>query len=365
MASSMQTVPAFEDAWIECLGDLARYRMSIEDENHNDREARDKAPTTGRLYHHLAILARPNALQQLFYYAKSLCVPVPFLSSRESIMTLFDPHLNGIPTRLQEIDAAFVRAHGVLFSGKSSEMFAPSVTEFIDNLDGHIEHTKKGGPYSDRKRRLESSYYIAIALGCAMLEYSSESNVIMMAIKSSRTERAEAAEEGADWQMVDPKIFIPSLNFLHALNFATRTYNVVFRRFADPNANIYLYMPWKLVSLISNELMKTCSSVDRIESKDFPRPSKETPRPLPEDFVQHGLLWVSSYYPDDWFTLKLDDDEKYIEADSMTEERKEKCLWLACCLASSGNWLTYDKSTRQFGVPPNYDHKPRESGSVK
>lgn len=26
-----ETVPAFEDTWIECLGDLGRYRMAIED----------------------------------------------------------------------------------------------------------------------------------------------------------------------------------------------------------------------------------------------------------------------------------------------------------------------------------------------
>ncbi|KAL2150244.1 hypothetical protein VTH82DRAFT_7920 [Thermothelomyces myriococcoides] len=84
MALLYETVPAFEDTWIECLGDLGRYRMAIEDDDIRDREiwtgvsrrwyslASDKAPTTGRLYHHLAILARPNILQQLYYYEKSL-----------------------------------------------------------------------------------------------------------------------------------------------------------------------------------------------------------------------------------------------------------------------------------------------------
>lgn len=63
--------------------------MAIEDDDIRDREiwtavsrhwyseASDKAPTAGRLYHHLAILARPNALQQLFHYAKALYAPVP------------------------------------------------------------------------------------------------------------------------------------------------------------------------------------------------------------------------------------------------------------------------------------------------
>ncbi|KAL7950979.1 hypothetical protein V8C42DRAFT_135170 [Trichoderma barbatum] len=80
MALLYETVPAFEDTWIECLGDLGRYRMAIEDDDIRDREVwtgvsrrwYHKAPhifhTAGRLYHHLAILARPNAVQQLFYY---------------------------------------------------------------------------------------------------------------------------------------------------------------------------------------------------------------------------------------------------------------------------------------------------------
>ncbi|KAK2059311.1 hypothetical protein LY76DRAFT_512378 [Colletotrichum caudatum] len=385
MALLYETVPTFEDTWIECLGDLGHYRMAIEDSNMKDREvwtsvsrhwyskASDKAPTTGRLYHHLAILARPKALQQLFYYAKSLCVPVPFLSARESIMTLFDPHLNGTPTRLQEIDAAFVRAHGVLFSGKSNDLFAPAVKEFIDSFDNHIQRTNK--------RWLENAYYIAIALGCAMLGYGSESNPIMMAIKTSCT-------EDVDVQTEDPETPVTA-KFLDALDFAGRTHGVVFLRFAvlderghlipDPNVNPYLHvtlsflyymshfatvmgyieskMPWKLISLMLNWRLKKCPSMDRIEWEDFPRSNDETRRPLPEDFAQRGLFWVGKYYPDDWFTSKLDYDEKYFEVASMTEEREERCFWLGRRIASLGNWLTYDKSTRQFGVPPQYDDK--------
>ena len=79
--------------------------MAIEDEDIKDREhwtaisrdwytkAAGRQPTIGRLYHHLAILSRPHALQQLFFYAKSLAAPIPFPSARESIMTLFDPIL--------------------------------------------------------------------------------------------------------------------------------------------------------------------------------------------------------------------------------------------------------------------------------
>lgn len=349
--------------------------MAIEDDDLKDREvwtsvsrhwyskASDKAPTTGRLYHHLAILARPNALQQLFYYTKSLCVPIPFLSARESIMTLFEPHLNGSPTRLQEIDAAFVRAHGILFSGRNQEQLAPSVDEFIGSLDNHIGRTTR--------RWMESGYYIGIALGCSLLEYGSESNVIMRTIKSgARADEPDTAMQGVE-------AAAPSQKFLDALDFTCRTHDVVFRRFGDPSVTPYLHVtlsflyhlskfpvamahieskiPWKLISLMLNTLVGTCSRFDKIENEAFPRNEKESPRPLPDDFAQRGLLWVEKYYPADWFTgAKIDDEEKYFEVASMMEERQDRCLWLGNRLASSGAWLTYDKNLRQFGVASRY-----------
>jgi hypothetical protein len=133
MALLYETVPTFEDTWIECLGDLGRYRMAIEDDDIRDREvwtgvsrfwyskAADKSPTVGRLYHHLAILARPNALQQLFYYTRSLTCIQPFQSARESILTLF-----GVLSYLSPIsfsDTMFIKIHGILFTRVSLENF--------------------------------------------------------------------------------------------------------------------------------------------------------------------------------------------------------------------------------------------------
>ncbi|PGH18853.1 hypothetical protein AJ79_00266 [Helicocarpus griseus UAMH5409] len=38
MALLMESVPAFEEIWIECLGDLARYRMAVETNDTQDWE---------------------------------------------------------------------------------------------------------------------------------------------------------------------------------------------------------------------------------------------------------------------------------------------------------------------------------------
>ena len=56
-------------------------------------------------------------------------------------MTLFDPVLSAAadqPSRKLSIHAVFVKAHGILFSGKMTEEYAATVAEFVKNLDDDI-----------------------------------------------------------------------------------------------------------------------------------------------------------------------------------------------------------------------------------
>ena len=156
MALLYETVPAFEDMWIECLGDLGRYRMAIEDDEPKDREvwsnvarfwynkAADKSPNIGRLYHHLAILARPFTLEQLSLYTRSLTTP--FESAKGSVMTLFNPILNdkqSATRRSSSFETIFIRAHGLLFTKghtDPSDGFEEVIKEFEANglFDNYI-----------------------------------------------------------------------------------------------------------------------------------------------------------------------------------------------------------------------------------
>jgi hypothetical protein len=375
MALLYETVPAFEDTWIECLGDLGRYRMAIEDEDIRDREvwtsvsrqwykkASDKAPTTGRLYHHLAILARPNALQQLFYYTKALCVPIPFASAKESIMTLFDPILGAGSYqhgRLVSTDVAFVKAHGILFSHKHMEKFGPVVDEFLGSLDDHISQMK--GLW------IEAGYFIAIANCCALLSYGREENLIIKSI-SNQSEEKQDQDVGSVHD--SPK---PSKDFENALDLAMGTHEVVFGRPDDPNALPYFHVvmvfmsyltrfptalrqlesrfPWKLTSFMLNNFLDSGEDFGRFRGNQFPRESN-VPHPLPEDYALRGLLFSEQLFPEDWFSnQKIDDDEKYFEKPSMANIRKERILWLGHKIAQSGSGLIYDEVANRFTVYP-------------
>ncbi|KAM5353070.1 hypothetical protein ACJZ2D_017051 [Fusarium nematophilum] len=371
--------------------------MAIEDDDIKDREiwtgvsrhwyskASDKSPTTGRLYHHLAILARPNALQQLYYYTKSLCVPIPFSSARESIMTLFDPVLSNSPTRLAPIDAAFVRVHAILFSLKSRERLQESMDEFIEQLDSYIgRYTKRWlesgyvkclslvtGNFADQPT---NRYYIGIVLACSLLGYGAEGNILMKAM-SRKADETDVPMDGSSI----PEAY-PDETFALCLSFAVRTIETVIRRWGDTNTLPFLHTtlvfmshmsqfpaamahlegayPWKLTSLMLNSLLVSCGPDYEVHS-DFRLPEKDQlPRPLPEDFAMRGLLYTEDYHPNVWFkNNKIDEDEKYFELASMVEERKDRILSLGCKLAAPGTWLVWDETSRQFSVPEKYDVK--------
>ncbi|UNI13756.1 hypothetical protein JDV02_000469 [Purpureocillium takamizusanense] len=376
MALLYETVPAFEDTWIECLGDLGRYRMAIEDDDIRDREtwtgvsrywyskASDKSPTTGRLYHHLAILARPNALQQLYFYTKSLCVPIPFPSARESVLTLFDPLLNGSPQRLDAVDAAYVRVHGIFFSGKSKEQLESSMDEFLSLLDDSIN-----------SNWLEAGYYVGISLCCLLLGFSADSNVLMQAL----IRQQEEDDEADDRSVTEPDLD-PDESFEQALQFAVHIYEIVLRRWGDKNTLSFIHTtlvfmlrmsqlpaamshlegryPWKLTSMMLNYLLKTIKKEPRIDTKDFPGQEKKSqePVPLPEDYALRGLLFTEDFFPNGWFgNEKLDETDRYLEAASKTLERQERILWIGRRIADSGKWLTWDDKARRFGVDSKYD----------
>ncbi|KAG9240285.1 hypothetical protein BJ878DRAFT_546415 [Calycina marina] len=392
MALLFETVPAFEDTWIECLGDLGRYRelssssaeledfdkkwttslvcMAIEDDDQRDREvwtgvarhwywkASDKAPTTGRLYHHLAILARPNAFQQLFYYAKSLCIAVPFVSARESILSLFDPVLMSVggqgQFRLPYFETAFIKAHGVLFTNNNMEMFEPAVTEFIGLLDAQIGRVTR--------KFMEQGHYISTTNCVATLGFAAMANPIMRAISSEEEKNDAAKTLSAN----DLAIGMTSLRHAQRLHNATLT--VVLRRLGDPNILPFVHCalvfmmkiarysdamdlleadyPWELLSILLNTLVGSCS--DSKFEEVFPIPQKDEARPLPEDYILRGILFGDQYYPDPWFATKVDEEEKYQERPSMTAQRKERILFVACRIAASGRGLEWDSVKRKF-----------------
>ncbi|KAF7502046.1 hypothetical protein GJ744_008223 [Endocarpon pusillum] len=106
--------------------------MVVEEADLRDREV---------IQHHLAVLARPNIMQQLFYYSKALISVNLFLNARESVMLLFNPFLANeeiASQRYPVVKAAFVKAAAIQFTRGSIKTYTELVEQFLFALDRHI-----------------------------------------------------------------------------------------------------------------------------------------------------------------------------------------------------------------------------------
>ncbi|KAL4887814.1 hypothetical protein BDV59DRAFT_189850 [Aspergillus ambiguus] len=396
MTLLLETVPGFQDTWIECLGDLSRYRMAVEESDLKEREvwagvarywynrAADRNPDVGRIQHHLAVLSRPYILQQLFYYTKSLVSVRSFAGTRESILLLFNPILhNPKPSSSSHphLITAFVAAHGALF-GRDSDRFLSSVAEFLPPLDTFI--TRIGPAF-----RMQG-VHIASANFAAMLEYCHADAPLVGEFQQGTMPQEKSHDDiytfaTETWTPVsEPQKVVSdfvalcepqrSSRFVFYGSFlAFETMSVFLDQTGDqhiyPALNVCLsflwclsrtaagmkyaeaVVPWrKLVSCL-NGMFRPEVNMDYVEQDGYPR--GHDCKWAPEDFLIRGQVWSQSCYPPHYFDGGPTDDEgRNIEWPSLWLVRTHKCLWLAVQLAKFNRWITYDSATHEFSVTP-------------
>lgn len=396
MALLYETVWMFEDTWIECLGDLGRYRMAIENDDIRYREvwngvarfwyskAADKSPNVGRLYHHLAILAPPCTLQQLSFNTRSLTCVTPFESARGSIMTLFTSILIGKESayhRSWSLETIFIKVHGMLFSGRPFEEFDATVCQIIEGvLDSYIGRVTA--------KFKEQGIFAAVANIAALFEYGSlrqpgmPNSIFRLAFDEVRTQKIQKSKSAAR-QLSDSSFDVndtasrspagstqPSLETLtsfefqssvnhisHASNLVFGTLSICLQRIADKNVfpliHVYFVFLWSLAAVekamiyVEKDIpwAEICSFLNALAESDvltvkvleehFPMPDDEISLPLPEDFIMRGQIYCQWYFPETWFkNAMIDDEERSLELPSMTALRVERILWLGFRIAS-------------------------------
>jgi hypothetical protein len=353
-----------------------------------DTKAADKNPTVGRLYHHLAILARPNALQQLYYYSRSLTCVKPFPSARESILTLLDPILGRAVATYSHalpIDTNYIKAHALLFEKMSLDELKQAMLEFTNNLDNHIGRVTA--------KWKEQGVYIAVTNVSGWFDYGIDENVFRQVFLTELFEKAKAsppAEEQlrtaspADQQEPTPPVvpeheLLPTVNaftkqphFAHTKRLTYDTFALVLRRIGDKNvlphvhimlsfiatfaANPYVShlltdAPWAELVAFLNTLVKTESQIQSqsqtqnvsqpqnietlFSTSVFPKEGERSDElPLPEDYLVRGLIWAHNYFPRKWFEREHDEEERYLELASTVKSRMERVLRLGHKLAT-------------------------------
>lgn len=377
--------------------------MAIEDDEPKDREvwnnvakfwyhkASDKTPTVGRLYHHLAILARPYSLEQLSLYTKSLTSVIPFNSARGSIMTLFNPILQNKETtkrRQFSFETLFIKAHAILFTSRLPDLpnqFRATIRE-LEGTDLFERYISKAAT-----RFKETGAYIALSNIAALFEYGyakdgKSKSKLVTSFESARLGQKEASKStptdlndlvdhdqppGPQYATSDTHIVNESneneVFISQSSRLTTISLDVCLKY--PGNGNIYplihMYLvffwsltivqqdcipleqenilrtiekaiPWIGICLLPNTLAEDSQVMTpKVQRKEFPQPYKDFAWPLPEDYIMQGLLFVQWYFPGDWFTTAMvDDDERSHDLPSMAQPRKERMLWLGYHIAT-------------------------------
>ena len=384
--------------------------MAIEDDEPRDREtwsnvarfwynkAADQTPTIGRLYHHLAILARPYSLEQLSLYTRSLTCVTPFESARGSIMTMFNPILKGtdaVPRRSPSVETIFIRAHALLFTSQhadTNDQFVTTVNELArDGLwDRFI--TKSGTKFKETGVHAAASNIAAI-FGYGNTKQGGLRPVLPIIYEDASRSREKVFGASADqgtpsgnFKAVKaaPKTAVglsdqDNVNLVlsqetssstftsQALRLTSTVLDISLKRTKDSNVqplvNVYLtflwsliwvqetceyfettvvwrlierHIPWFALCLYLNELAQDYQTMtDKVWAKEFPKSDSEKGRPLLEDFVLRGQHYTIGLFPPDRFTdTMVDDDERTHDPPSMVHARVGRILWLGHRIAS-------------------------------
>ena len=344
IALLLENVPVFESIWIECLGDLARYRMAIEDSDLANRKiwadiarywyhkVADKNPNLDRIQHHLAVLAWPDMLQQLFHYTKSLVGVCPFPNAGESILLLFDPLLDESELYGQPVAVStFVASHRCLFKKGPISDLQTSVQVYLSHLKKYIDEF-------GTKFKIYRAY-IASCNFAAIFEYGSVDAKLPSKFEENFLQQQQQGEEQKS---------VSSNIIYYSSCLAFGAFSVILDQIGNehvyPAVHVYLVFLWCMelndsmgyinlvilwskISTFLNRMICSDTQFSAVECDEFP--VAEGRKNMPEDFLIHGQIWSQHYFPVDYFKDAMaEDDGRSIEVPSLRASRMYRCLWL-------------------------------------
>jgi hypothetical protein len=413
MCLLLETVPGFTDTWIECLGDLARYRMAIEE----DREihtvwggvagrwyvkAADRHPSVGRLYHHSGILERPS-LRKFYLYGRALTSVYPFLNAKASLDTLCSPIVDdeqALRTGNKSFEALVICFHARVFLSQSAELVEQVYSASLMMLESQPEDNI-------------AVFGVALAVTniSALLGFGSPDNIYRQHFDfalSQDTSNAGSSQKHSSYFKLTTDSTSPAIGKLQrpvdfVLDFCYESFNSIVRRTphrevlpgllpyvhvmlvfinslhklyprldSDDNAtdtpNDLLSprkLDWSALANLFNHIAKFYPISSRTESSASGETFPSDGVPLLEDYMVRGLVWAQWYFAPDWFNnIEDDDGSRCLEDDSKRQHRAARVLYLGMTLARESSHLHYDCRTRQFSAAAAADVNDLESTTL-
>lgn len=400
MALLLETVPGFTDTWIECLGDLARYRMAIEEEREAHSTwggvaarwytmASDRHPSTGRLYHHLGILERPS-LRKFCLYAKSLTCVLPFANARDSLAILCAPIVldeQTIQSSQQSAEARIVTYHALVVS-----------TRDLDTIQSVGRGSLQLLTEQPTKLRDFGAYFAATNIAL-LFEMGAATNGLWMLYNTVVNQATPGTPSplGAGVHSVNATLATNTPEsaispYLQSTNaYFADSFNLIVRQYDSPEfiQDALSFVHVSLVCLHSLHTLRTrlgqspphtpripfdlgqldfaalASFLTTLAQHDpitarmlecarqgvfMSLEQQESAKPLSEDYIIRGHIWSQFYFVPGFFDCQSEDDGRAIETADMMKSRAARVLWLGLFLAFHTDHLSYDVKTQIFSA---------------
>ncbi|KAJ5284898.1 hypothetical protein N7524_000204 [Penicillium chrysogenum] len=305
----LESVPVFRETWTECLGDLARYRMAVEEFDKKDRElwagvsrywyTQDTDLGNGRIQHHLAVLARPDILQQFFHYTKALISVRAFPNAFDSMSRLVIPLMN---VQKGSLSTLFVTTHGALFMQAPVEQFVSRASVFLTTLRKEISRVR--ATWAGRRPTHVLSRNPTAEDRLAAMEWASSTAATTTPIHATYDDLSSQLAFRASslafhtlivmlGQIRDPNMY-PSVHISMAFVWCLTLNPAAIQRL-EP------LVPWSLLATYLNTLFHPDTIISKIEDESFPLLDDSATQQLPEDFLIRGQAWSQVYYPERFF----------------------------------------------------------------
>lgn len=401
MALLYETVPSFTDTWIECLGDLARYRMAIEEEKETHATwggvaarwytmASDRHPAIGRLYHHLGILERPS-LRKFCFYAKSLTCVIPFQNARDSLSTLCTPIIQDertVQSSRQSAEARIVTYHALVYAKADQQTIESVGADALKLIQQQPSRLRDFGAF------------LAVTNIAALFNFGDPASPLwqlyMAAINLSVQSSRPPATQTTPLEIATTP---SSATLASSTRFWSSTFALIVRRHLNndengrcalrdclPYVNVMLVwlhslltlqtrlssqpgypteipidlgvLAWDGLASFLNVLAKQEGVGARaleyarlgVSAPPHPDNPKKKAMPLAEDYLIRGSVWGQFYFCPGWFEGQGEDDGRGIENAEKLKARAERVLWLGLYLAFHTTYLNFDEGTKIFSA---------------
>ena len=421
MALLFETVPSFTDTWIECLGDLARYRMAIEEEKEAHATwggvaarwytmASDRSPQVGRLYHHLGILERPS-LRKLCFYVKSLTCKIPFTNARDSLATLCGPIVEDdktIENSNQSLEAKVVTFFALICSATKDVSISKKVgNDALRLLKEQNTRLREIGPYLaiasiatlfERGNPINPLWRLFSEMFSTPLQHQQQSQqqrhqpppikpeleAALLSADTFQTKLSDNLSLSADFCYTAFNMFLQPwesqapmtdhLAYVHIMMAWQHTLFTLRQRKSGtsllPDTSRSLIHPsrvsWHGLAAFLNSLCQarpvTALILAHGREGTFPRIANS--RPLSEDYLIRGLIWSQNYFEPDHFIGQSEDDGRHIETEAMRHLRADRVIWLGLVLAFRAELLHYNEETKVFSACANTEPTSEMAPSV-